>query len=83
VGEIFPRASVGRIVSNDVVFGQVNWATTARGCFDILRPGGTVSIAPFAGQLSEHLAAIAAALRSAGFRDVVIQAGRFITAVRP
>jgi hypothetical protein len=83
VGEIFPRSSVGRIVSNDVVFGQVNWATTARGCFNILRPGGTVSIAPYVGQLAEHLEAIAAALRSAGFRNVAIQAGHFVTAVRP
>ncbi|MBZ5624792.1 MAG: peptidoglycan-binding protein [Acidobacteriia bacterium] len=83
VGEIFPRASVDRIVSNDVVFGQVNWATTARGCFTILRPGGTVSIAPYAGQLAEHLEAIATALRSAGFRDVAIEAGHIVTAVRP
>jgi hypothetical protein len=83
VGEIFPRASVDRIVSNDVVFGQVNWVPTARGCFTILRPGGTVSIAPYAGQLAEQLEAVATALRSAGFRDVAIQAGRFVTAVRP
>jgi peptidoglycan hydrolase-like protein with peptidoglycan-binding domain len=83
VGEIFPRASVGRIVSNDVVFGQVNWVPTARGCFDILRPGGTVSIAPFGGQLAEHLGAITAALRNAGFRNVAIEAGHIVTAVRP
>ncbi|MBK7238278.1 MAG: hypothetical protein IPI02_22815 [Sterolibacteriaceae bacterium] len=83
VGEIFPAGSVSRIVANDVILGQVNWATTARGCFTALRSGGTVSIAPYAGQLAEHLEAIAAALRSAGFRNVAVEAGRFVTAIKP
>jgi len=83
VGEIFQAQSVDSVVANDVVFGQVNWAATARGCFAIMRSGGRVSIAPFAGQLAEHLQTITEALRAAGFREVAIQAGRFVTAVRP
>jgi len=83
VGEIFPAGSVNRIVANDVVLGQVNWTATARGCFAALRSGGTVSVAPYAGQLAEHLEAIVAALRSAGFRNVAVEAGRYVTAIKP
>jgi hypothetical protein len=83
IGEVFPPGSIDSIVSNDVVLGQINWATTARGCFTALDSGGSVSIAPYAGQLAEHISRIVSALRAAGFREVTTQAGRFVTAVKP
>jgi hypothetical protein len=81
IGEVFPAASADSIVSNNVVFGQVNWAGAARGCFTVLKSGGRVSIAPYAGQLAEHLQAIAAALRDAGFRTVNT-VGPVVTAIK-
>ncbi|MCI0365943.1 MAG: hypothetical protein L0219_18945 [Phycisphaerales bacterium] len=94
VGEIFPARSVDSVVSNDIVFGQVNWPLAARGCSTILKSGGRVTIAPFVGLLAEHLQVIVDALRAAGFRDVVVlssrgvrgvaaEAGQFVTAIRP
>jgi hypothetical protein len=82
VGEVFPTASVDSVISNNIVYGQVNWAVAAKGCFATLRSGGTISIAPYAGQLAEHLQAIAQALKAAGFRQVIIQSGRIVTAVK-
>lgn len=84
VGEIFPKGSVDKVVSNNVIHGTVDWATTARGCFEILRSGGEVTIAPYvAGHLSMHLSEIVNALRAAGFRGVTLQLGKFVTAVKP
>lgn len=83
VGSLFRSGSVDRVVSNDVVRGQCNWLQAARGAFQILRSRGQVSIAPYAGQLAEHLAEIATALRAAGFQNVQTVAGRFVTAIRP
>jgi hypothetical protein len=68
VGEIFPAASVDSVVSNNVVSGQVNWTAAARGSYQILRPGGSISIAPYAGQLKVQLGTIKAALQAAGFQ---------------
>ena len=82
IGEVIPGASVDMVVSNNVVFGQVSWAPTARGCFAILRSGGTISIAPYAAQFEQHVAAIVAALRSAGFANVKTVSS-LITAVKP
>jgi hypothetical protein len=84
IGDLFAKGSVDAVVSNNVVHGTVDWATTAAGCFKILRPRGQVSIAPYvAGNLTEHLDDIVAAFRAAGFREVAVVAGRFVTAVRP
>lgn len=83
VEAIFEAGTVDKVVSNDVVYGQVNWAAAAKGSFTILKSGGKISIAPFAGGLAAHLAEISEALRAAGFINVTIQAGRFVTAVKP
>jgi hypothetical protein len=82
VGDIFPASSVNSVVSNDIVNGQINWPAAAKGMQKILRPGGTISIAPYAGQLEEQLAAIKAALEAAGFRQIKIISQRLITAVK-
>ena len=82
IGEVFPVSSVDKIVSNNVVLGQVNWGVTARGCFSVLKPGGTVSIAPYAGQLAEQIQVVVTALRSAGFKSVEVVHDTFVTAVK-
>jgi hypothetical protein len=84
VGELFPAGSVDAIVSNNAGHGMVNWATAARGCFDILRSGGRISIAPYVGgDLVKHLGEITSALRAAGFHQVAVQVGKFVTAIKP
>jgi hypothetical protein len=82
IGEIFPPASADKIVSNNVVFGQVDWGPTARGCFSVLKPGGTVSIAPYAGQLASQVEVIKAALTNAGFSSIKDIGGVVVTAVK-
>lgn len=84
VGELFAEGSVDAVVSNNVVHGTVDWVTTAAGCFKILRPGGNVSIAPYAaGNFSKHIDEIVTAFRAAHFRHVYVVNGKFVTAVRP
>ena len=83
VGTLFKPGTVDKIVSNDIVFGTVNWLKTAKGSFVALKSGGQVSIAPYAGSLAEHLAQIQAALKAAGFKDIKVLGGRVITAVKP
>jgi hypothetical protein len=83
IGEVFQPGSVDRIVSNDMVYGQANWATAARGAFTVLRSGGEISIAPYAAALSQHLQEIVRALQGAGFRNVVIEANRFVRGIKP
>lgn len=61
-----------KVVSNNVVNGQVNWAQAARGSYNILKPGGKITIAPYAGDLAAQLADIESALRQAGFRNIVL-----------
>jgi hypothetical protein len=82
IGTIFPQGSVDRIISNNIVYGTVNWSEAAAGSFKALKPGGTISIAPFAGNLAEHAAEIESALKAAGFRNVVNQ-GHLIEAIKP
>ena len=83
VGSLFKPGTVDKIVSNDIVRGTVNWSRATRGSFSILKSGGQVSIAPYAADLTQHLREIQAALRAAGFKDVVVVANRFVTAVKP
>ena len=83
IGSLFKPGSLDSIVSNNIVRGQVNWAAAAKGGFDTLKSGGTISIAPYAGDLAAHLAEIQSALRAAGFKNVTIVAGRLVTAVKP
>jgi hypothetical protein len=82
VAEAIPAASVDAVVSNNVVFGQIHWVATARGCFSILRNGGSVSIAPYAGQIESHIVEIVQALRAAGF-DKITNLKSLVTAVKP
>ena len=83
VATIFEPGVVDQVISNNVVRGQVNWIEASKGAFAILKRGGSISIAPYAGALAEHLTEIANSLRAAGFKDVAVQAGRFVTAVKP
>jgi hypothetical protein len=86
IGEIFPAASVDRVVSNNVVRGTVNWSATSRGAFTILKPGQEMVVAPFAGDLAEHMAEIESAMKDAGFRIIPQQApfeGHRIVGVKP
>jgi len=83
VGSLFKPGTVDKIVSNDIVRGAVNWSKATEGSFSVLKSGGQVSIAPYAGDLAVQLREIQAALRAAGFKDVKVVANRFVTAVKP
>jgi hypothetical protein len=83
IGTIFEEGSVDKIVSNNVVAGQVNWAATAKGAFTVLKSGGKVSIAPYAGDLAAHVAEITQALKDARFVDVTVTLGSHVTAIKP
>lgn len=67
----FAPNSVHHVVANNIVPHTMNWAVVARGVFKILRPGGIVSLAEFAGGYDKGVS-IRRALEAAGFRDVVI-----------
>jgi ABC-type amino acid transport substrate-binding protein len=83
VGSLFKAGTVDNVVANDIVAGTVNWSKAAGGSFRILKSGGQVSIAPYAGGLAPHLAEIQSALRAAGFKEVRVELGRLVTAVKP
>lgn len=86
VGAIFPPNSVDEVVSNNVVaaVGEagINWPVAARGCYTILRSGGRISIAPYMGLIDAQLAAVKAALQAAGFRNITVEFGTVVTAIK-
>jgi hypothetical protein len=71
VGDVFESGVVDKVVSNNVVRGEVNWSEALKGAFKILKSGGKVTIAPYAGELEAQLAEIATALREAGFKNII------------
>lgn len=86
VGELFPTASVDMVVSNNVVRGTINWSAATRGAFKILKPRQEMSVSPFAGDLTEHMAEIESAMKDAGFRIIPQQPpslGHVIVGVKP
>lgn len=83
VGTLFKSGSVDSIVSNNIVRGQLNWGPAAKGAFTALKSGGTISIAPYAGDIAPHLAEIQVALQGAGFKNITVAAGQIVTAVKP
>jgi hypothetical protein len=82
VGEIFSEGSVDAVVSNNVVRGQVNWNRTAKGAYRILKPGGKISIAPYAGGLEAHMTEIEKALQDAGFEAVNREHGAVVVGIK-
>jgi hypothetical protein len=78
IGAILPSNSVDQIVSYNVNPTHVKWGPTARGAKEILKPGGTVSIAELGGSGED----VMAALREAGFEAVESQFG-LVTARKP
>jgi hypothetical protein len=83
VGSLFKPGTVDSVVSNNVVRGTVDWYQAARGSFQALKSGGKVSIAPYVGDLAEHLKEIQAALHAAGFKDVMLVGENIVQAVKP
>jgi hypothetical protein len=83
LGSLFKPGTVDKIVSNNVVRGTVDWGRAARGSFDVLKSGGQVSIAPYAGDLAAQLQEVKAALEAAKFTNVKVVAETFVTAVKP
>jgi len=71
IADIFDSGSVDEVVSNNIVRGQVNWNDAAKGAYQVLKTGGKIKIAPYAGQLAEQMAEIESALRQAGFKNIV------------
>lgn len=67
--EIFEQGSIDAVVSNNIEEGRILWSTAAPAAFRVLRPGGSIHIAPF-GTNPEHVAEIRRAVEAAGFRDV-------------
>jgi hypothetical protein len=88
VGDILPADSVDAVISNNVVRGRVRWGPAAKGSLRILKPGGRISVAPYAGDLEAHLKEISSALQDAGFQQVRVLpesplASRYVEGVKP
>jgi hypothetical protein len=82
VGDIFPEGSVDQVISNNVVSKQVDWNATAKGAYRVLKPGGKISISPYAGDLQTQMGEIEKALKDAGFEGVTREHEFVVTAVK-
>lgn len=79
IGLRFAPGSVDHVAANNIVAGTMNWTVVARGVYQILRRGGLVSLAEFAGGYDKG-ASMKAALEAAGFQEVLILHGVLVVA---
>jgi hypothetical protein len=71
IATYFTPGRVDEIVANNIVPGSFNWMEVAKGCYSVLRNGGTVRFAEFGGG-AESGVNIKLALEAAGFKNVSI-----------
>ncbi|MFF5009603.1 DUF4157 domain-containing protein [Streptomyces phaeochromogenes] len=81
IGTLFEPGSVDRVVGHHMAPGVVDWGRAAPGAFRTLRPGGHFEYAWR--WINSDTQTCAAALRSAGFRDVEVISDVVVRASRP
>jgi Domain of unknown function (DUF4157) len=77
---LLPAGSGDEVFSRNLV-GDINWDQMARASKAVVKPGGTVTLSPWGGQLGE-LPQIQAAMENAGFKNVRVEFGAVVKAER-
>jgi Domain of unknown function (DUF4157) len=77
---LIPNGSGDEVFSRNLV-GDIQWEQMARASKAVVKPGGTVTLSPWGGQLGE-LPQIQAAMEKAGFRNVRVEFGAVVKGER-
>jgi hypothetical protein len=83
MAELIQPGTVSEMISNRLRFIDVNWARATAAAAKVMKPGGKVSMNVWCSEA--EAAQLAAAFKSAGFRDVKTYGsgtGTILTAVR-
>lgn len=78
--KLIPPGSGDEVFSRNLV-GEIDWEKMARASKVVVKPGGTVTLSPYAGQARE-VPLIRDAMMRAGFRDVKVVGDALVTGVR-
>lgn len=78
--KILPSGSGDEVFSRNLV-GNINWNEMAKAAKVVVKPGGTVTLSPWGGQLNE-LPQIQAAMETAGLKNVRIEFGAVVKGER-
>jgi hypothetical protein len=77
---LLPNGSGDEVFSRNLV-GDINWDQMARASKAVVKPGGTVTLSPWGGQLGE-LPQIQAAMEKAGLKNVRVEFGAVVKGER-
>jgi hypothetical protein len=78
--KLLPNGSGDEVFSRNLV-GDINWKEMARAAKVVVKPGGTVTLSPWGGQLGE-LPQIQTAMETAGLKNVRVEFGSVVKGER-